>query len=81
MEIKVGEYVKTRTGKITKIIKIDKVNIIVGHGTQELQVYCKFENSNYIYANNYEELYEKIKKYIVKHSKNIIDLIEVRRFN
>lgn len=77
-EIKVveGEYVKTKTGKITRLIKIDKKYVVVGHGMHELQVYSKFENSHYIYANNYEELYEKINKYITKHSFNIKELIE-----
>lgn len=76
MKIKVGEYVKTKTGKITRLIKIDKNYVVVGHGMQELQVYSKFKNSHYIYANNYEELYEKINKYITKHSFNIKELIE-----
>lgn len=76
MEIKVGEYVRTKTDKITKLIKLDKNYVIVGHGMQELQLYCKFENSNYIYANNYEKLYEKINKYITKHSFNLKELIE-----
>ena len=75
-EIKVGEYVRTKTDKITKLIKLDKNYVIVGHGMQELQLYCKFENSNYIYANNYEKLYEKINKYITKHSFNLKELIE-----
>lgn len=76
-EIKVveGEYVKTKTGKITRLIKIDKKYLVVGHGMHELQVYSKFENSHYIYANNYEELYEKINKYITKHSFNIKELL------
>lgn len=75
-EIKVGEYVRTKTDKITKLIKLDKNYVIVGHEMQELQLYCKFENSNYIYANNYEKLYEKINKYITKHSFNLKELIE-----
>lgn len=76
MKIKVGEYVKTKTGKITRLIKIDKNYVVVGHGMQELQVYSKFKNSHYIYANNYEELYEKINKYITKHSFDIKKLIQ-----
>lgn len=75
-KMEVGEYVRTRTGKITRLIKIDKRYVVIGHGMQEFQVYSKFENLHYIYANNYKELYEKINKYIVKHSFNIIDLIE-----
>lgn len=79
-KMEVGEYVRTRTGKITRLIKIDKRYVVIGHGMQEFQVYSKFENLHYIYANNYKELYEKINKYIVKHSFNIIDLIEVGDF-
>ncbi len=75
-KMEVGEYVRTKTDKITKLIKLDKNYVIVGHGMQELQLYCKFENSNYIYANNYEKLYEKINKYITKHSFNLKELIE-----
>ena len=75
--IEVGEYVRTKNGKITKLIKLGKHCVTVGHGMQEFQEYCRFKNSHYINANNYEELSKKINKYITKHSKNIIDLIEV----
>lgn len=76
-EIQVEEYVRTKTGRITKIIKIDKCIITVGHGMQEIKLYAKFSNSHVIHANNYQELYKEINKYITKHSKNIMDLIEV----
>lgn len=57
-EIKVGEYVKTRQGRITRLIKIAFHNVVVGHGMQMFQPYCKFENSHFISADNEEELYE-----------------------
>lgn len=55
MEIKVGEYVRTKTGKIDKVI-----------------------NNNY-YMSQYIECEKGIvdKENILKHSSNIIDLIEV----
>ena len=79
MKIEVGEYVRTKKGNITKLIKLGNHCVTVGHGIQEFQSYCRFKNSHYINANNNEELCKKINKYITKHSKNIIDLIEVRR--
>lgn len=81
MEIKVGEYVRTRQGKITKLIKIAFHYVVIGHGLQEYQPYCKFENSYCICADNEKELYKKINTYVAKHSFNLIDLIEVRRYN
>lgn len=58
MEIKAGEYVRTKTGKIDKVI-----------------------NNNY-YMSQYIECGKGIvdKENIVKHSFNIIDLIEVGDF-
>lgn len=76
-EIEVGEWIRTKKGHIYKLIKIDKGIITVGHGMQEIKLYAKFSNSHSIYADNYQELHEKINKDIVKHSKNIIDLIEI----
>lgn len=76
-EIQIGEYVRTKKGHICKLIKINESIVIVGHGMQEIKLYAKFSNSHSIYADNYQELHEKINKDIVKHSKNIIDLIEV----
>lgn len=75
--IKVGEYVRTRQGRITRLIKIAFHNITIGHGLQESQPYCKFENSHFIPADNKEELYKKINAYVVKHSFNLIDLLKV----
>lgn len=77
-EIQVGEFVRTKIGYIIKLIKIDKCIITVGHGMQEIKLYAKFSNSHVINANNYQELYKEINKYIIKHSENIMDLIEVR---
>ena len=81
MEIKVGEYVRTRQGRITKLVKIAMHNVTIGHGLQEYQPYCKFENSHIITADNKEELYEKINTYVVKHKFNLIELLEVRRYS
>ena len=80
-DIKVGEYIRTRQGRITRLIKIATHNVTVGHGLQEHQPYCKFENSHFITADNKKELYEKINIYVAKHSFNLIDLIEVRRYS
>ena len=76
-DIKAGEYVRTKNGKITKFIIKKNVQIIVGHGMIDFKILGKFENGFSISANNKEELYIEIDKYITKHSKNIIDLIEV----
>lgn len=58
MEIKENEFIRTKTGKIDKVI-----------------------NNNY-YMSQYIECEKRIveKEYIVKHSFNIIDLIEVGDF-
>lgn len=76
-DIKAGEYVRTKNGKITKFIIKKNVQIIVGHGMIDFKILGKFENGFSISANNKEELYIEIDKYITKHSKNIIDLIEI----
>lgn len=67
MEIQIGEYVRTNNGVIIKadIIDFEKLTISeVGKGYD-------FEDI--------EEMDNFIKNDIVKHSFNIIDLIEVRR--
>lgn len=69
MEIKVGNFVRTRTGKIYKIDKIDKCPIC------KEKEYINIEIKGDLH---FENTYHK--KDIVKHSPNIIDLIEVRRF-
>ena len=63
--IEVGEYVRTKKGLITKIIGLDE--FIEEDGTT---FYETEENPRY------DDLCSKD---IVKHSKNIIDLIEKRR--
>lgn len=80
MDIETGEYVRTRQGRITRLIKIAMHNVTIGHGMQEFQPYCKFENSHFISADNEEELYNKINAYVAKHRFNLIDLLEVRRY-
>lgn len=74
--IQVGEGVRTKTGKITKLKKIYCRNVFVGHGLMINQKCCDFENGLYIYGDDFPELYKKIDEMIVKHSFNIIDLIE-----
>ena len=62
MEIEVGEYVRTKRGYIRKVIRRDiDKHILLDIG---------FEGANYL--TKVEE-----KEDIVKHSKNIINLIEV----
>lgn len=64
-EIEVGEYVRTKTGNIGKIIDISNVT-----GQKRKKYLIKWDISKAYYITNIR---------IVKHSKNIIDLIEVRR--
>ncbi len=73
MEIEVGEYIKTNEGIIGKIKRIEFDNI-----DKSLKWYVfdkKRPDMNII-----DEVYIN-KPYIVKHSKNIIDLIEVGDFS
>ena len=58
MEIKVGEYVRTRAGHFYKVTKIDENGLIYWNKIQ-----CGWSM-------------EQLKDIVVKHSKNIIDLIE-----
>lgn len=68
-EIKVGEYVRTKEGYIAKCIEID-----------EDKDYFTFDDCvESQYGDTFYSLYDRELKNIVKHSKNIIDLIEVRR--
>lgn len=65
-EIEIGNFIRTKTGKIYKIDKIDKCPI------------CKekeYINTEIKGDLHFENTYHK--KDIVKHSPNIIDLIEV----
>lgn len=58
MDIEVGEYVRTKDGKIDKVINS---NFYMG-------IYVECEKGLYLI------------KSMVKHSKELIDLVEVRRF-
>lgn len=86
-KIEVGEYVKTKDGLIGKIKEfiphytkgkregqeVEENYLLMG------QEQCKFiESIDYRIPPCYpsDEEWEKIKKYIVKHSKQLIDLIE-----
>jgi len=60
-EIKIGEYIRFKDGKIRKIISQDVDNHLIV--------------DIYIYGGNWLTLNEQ--KNILKHSSNIIDLIEV----
>lgn len=62
-EIKVGEYIRTRHGKIGKVIDITN---ITGQ-----------KREKYLIKWNKAEVYYITGVTITKHSKNIIDLIEV----
>lgn len=65
MEIKVGEYVRTKRGYLYKIKRIRKSNV-----SEEVYI-VRAHGDNYSFYLR--------KDNITKHSKNIIDLIEVRR--
>ena len=70
-EIKIGEYVRTKDGRIAQIKSID----------YEAGIY-RFDRIIYIndFGMKEDVLYnnEMFKKLIVKHSKQLIDLIEVK---
>lgn len=74
MEIEVGEYVRTKDGYIAKLIKKDETSWefddTIINSYDETSLLCGEENC---YMRNQLEV-------IVKHSKNIIDLIEVGDF-
>lgn len=66
MEIEVGEYVRTKKGDISKVRYVDEENIFL-----EDSVWSKndlYEKTDVLYFDDEE---------IAKHSKNIIDLIDV----
>lgn len=65
-EIEVGEYVRTKDGIIDKVI-IEYDGKCNNPNCSEKHISCKY--------NYYNE------KDIVKHSKKLIDLIEVRRYS
>lgn len=67
-EIEVGEYIRTKNGNIGKIIDINRRNYWIDR-------YIRKESG--IPSEFLERNSEQLKNNIVKHSKNIIDLIEV----
>ena len=75
MEIKVGEYVRTKNGLIGKVNKIELAGSGVRFGGEYL--------SDTIIQFNDGKIYERRVKdrNITKHSFNLIDLIEVRRYS
>lgn len=75
-EIQVGEYVRTTQGYIAKITDIDN-NFIHADDT----IYCGYEESSLMFIE--EKMLDgttfRAEDYILKHSPDIIDLIEERR--
>lgn len=70
MDIKVGEYVRTKNGLIGKVNKIELVGSGVRFGGEFLTDTIIQFNDGKIYERRVKD------KDIVKHSSNIIDLIE-----
>lgn len=68
MEIEVGEYVRTKDGKIGKFVK---------YSSRSDSSYYKSPFDCFIKLQNRKTCLQCAKDYIVKHSKNIIDLLEV----
>ena len=66
MEIKVGEYVRTKDGVIAKVTYVDAMMVDCDRDVYDLEHLAMME----IPIEDKEE-------YILKHSKNIIDLVEV----
>lgn len=71
MEIEIGEYVRTSDGKIGKFIRIEFDEV-----DESLKWYVFLGKDKFGIE---REIY-RLKPYIVAHSKNIIDLIEVGDF-
>ena len=71
--LEIGEYARTKDGIIDKIKTINKYGTVTKYDDKEDKISIA---TNY-YINSGLEVNEDD---IVKHSKNIIDLIEVRRF-
>ena len=78
--IEVGEFVRTKDGYISKVKYVEYEEIDKGHKVLDI---CEFEKPIYYeYGEGYYNLYddEEFEEIILNHSKNIIDLIEVRRY-
>lgn len=71
MEIKVGEYVRTKNGLIGKVNKIELAGSGVRFGGEYLSDTIIQFNDGKVYERRVKE------KGIIKHSFNLIDLIEV----
>ena len=67
-EIKVGEYVRTKDGIIAKVTYVDGLMIDCDENVFDLKNLAMMEIP-----------IEYAEEYIIKHSKNIKDLIEARR--
>ena len=65
MEIKVGEYIRTKDGVIAKVTYVDIMMVDCDRDVFDLNNLAMMEIPT-----------EYIEEYIVKHSSNIIDLIE-----
>ena len=73
-EIKVGDYVRFKNGKIRQIKQVEKIDLyrlgkIDGY---EIHIYFK--------ADTFPIVLQQNEKLALKYSSNIIDLIEERRF-
>lgn len=76
-EIEVGEYVRTEKGLIAKYLGFEKDDNDMEYNKHlfDNKIYWYYEYYNeYVY----EEDWEQFKENIVKHSKQLIDLIEVK---
>lgn len=73
MEIQVGEYVRTNQGYIAKLEDIDKEFMYFDN-----VIMCYYEETKLLPINveMLDGIFLKAEDYVVKHSFNIIDLIE-----
>ena len=74
-DIKVGEYVRTKNGLIGKVNKIELAGSGVRFGGEYLSDTIIQFNDGKVYERRVKE------KDIIKHSFNLIDLLEVRRYS
>lgn len=71
-EIKVGDFIRTIKGNICKVLRVrEKHRFMTSSGHPSVSPERYFVDNN--------KQYSISKPYVKKHSKNIIDLIEVRR--